>query len=151
MIRISDMEKEPRWLRIYHIVTKIVGVILVIFALFVIIANGSMYINGKKNKDKVPHFLGYKEAIINGGSMETTLEIGDMVIAKEMDEYKEQDIVMFKDKSDEIITHRIVEVKENEEGETIYITKGDANEAKDEPMSKEKIEGVMILRLGGLR
>lgn len=93
-------------------------------------------------KDKTPSIFGYKNFIVLTGSMEPTLNIGDIVITKETTEIQEQDIISFREKnSNSVITHRVVEIKEKNE-KIIYITKGDANSGNDtELLSIENIEG----------
>jgi len=147
MIRIKDMGKEPRWLKVYHILTKIVGVLLIIIAVAVIIININTYIGINKNKDKLPDLFGFKEVVIAGKSMVPTLELGDVVIEKVADEYNVGDIITFRDKNNAVITHRLVKIAED--GETMYTTQGDANNAEDESITKDKIEGVMIFHLSG--
>ena len=77
---------------------------------------------------------------IGSGSMEPYLKVNDVIVIKESDNYKTQDIVTFKN-NDEYITHRIVSINNNE-----IITKGDANNASDKPITKDKIVGKLIYK-----
>jgi signal peptidase len=142
------MGKEPKWLKRYHVITKIIGLILIIISLLIIVINITMTISANKNKDKLPSFLGYKQVIITGKSMLPSIEAGDVIIAKEEENLKEQDIIIFMDKNNSIVTHRIVEIKEQEE-EIIYITQGDANNSTDDPITKSQIQGKMIFQFNG--
>ncbi|MCL2860467.1 MAG: signal peptidase I [Oscillospiraceae bacterium] len=142
------MNKKTMWLKIFHILAKIIGVILIIIALIIITMNISMYIEMNKDKSKLPSFFGYKEIVIAGKSMEPTLNVGDIVIAKVVDEYSERNVIVYRDKNNAVITHRIIEIEEKD-GQTMYITKGDANNSQDTPITKDKIEGVMIFQLSG--
>jgi signal peptidase len=57
------------------------------------------------------------------------------------------DIIVYQDEA-ELIIHRVIEV----DGDTV-ITKGDANDISDPPISKSSIKGIMVLSvpyLGGL-
>lgn len=70
--------------------------------------------------------------------MEPNLEIGDIVIVKEIkkEELKVGDIISFR-QGQSVITHRINEISEEK-----YITKGDNNNTTDdEPIEYEQIEG----------
>lgn len=97
-------------------------------------------------KEKIPNFMGYKNFIVLTGSMEPTLNIGDIVFVKETTNIKEQDIVSFRVQNS-IVTHRVVEIKEENE-KNIYITKGDANSGNDtELLSIENIEGKYIFKI----
>ena len=72
--------------------------------------------------------------------MEPSLKVEDIIIIKENDNYKENDIITYK-KDEEYITHRIISIKEN-----IVITKGDANNTEDDPISKQDIVGKYIYK-----
>ena len=100
-------------------------------------------------KDKTPSFLGYKNFIVLTGSMEPTLNIGDIVFVKETTDIKEQDIVSFK-VNNAVVTHRIIEIKKEDE-KTFYITKGDANSSNDtELLSIENVEGKYSFKISFL-
>lgn len=70
--------------------------------------------------------------IVESGSMEPSIKTGSIVIIREYARYQEGDIItFFFDDGDETpTTHRIVSV-DSEDGETVYTTKGDANENVD--------------------
>ena len=61
--------------------------------------------------------------------MNPTLEKGDliMIVKLDPDQAKAGDIVTFATKDGEILTHRIIEIKEDGE----IVTKGDANKTVD--------------------
>ena len=52
---------------------------------------------------------------------------------------KENDIIVYKEEEN-FITHRLVEINENGE----LITKGDANNAKDQPIKIDKVLGKVV-------
>ena len=85
-------------------------------------------------------FFGLRIYKIGSGSMEPSLKVEDIIIIKENDNYKENDIITYK-KDEEYITHRIISIKEN-----IVITKGDANNTEDDPISKQDIVGKYIYK-----
>lgn len=75
----------------------------------------------------IPSIWGYKPLVVISGSMEPILKVGGILYYKEtkLDEYKENDIVVFKSNK-YLVSHRIVE--KNKDG---FITKGDANKNID--------------------
>lgn len=76
-------------------------------------------------------FTSYKFFIVESGSMSPTLVINDFVVVKSQEKYKQGDVITFYD--DEFggyVTHRIIQVNENEK----FITKGDANNVQDKKM-----------------
>lgn len=75
-------------------------------------------------------FGGYKPFIVQSGSMEPSIMTGDVIVIQSKREYTINDVVTFRNKAGNIITHRIVAV---DRGPTnAYSTKGDANRSGDE-------------------
>lgn len=71
--------------------------------------------------------------------MEPNIVPKEMIIIKEQMEYNKGDIITFKDNSGKLITHRIVDIKDN-----YYRTKGDSNFEEDGVIEKQNIEGKVI-------
>lgn len=90
-------------------------------------------------KIDLPKFFGFANAIIISGSMADEINVGDMIIIKEKDEYHLNDIITYKDSNNTFITHRLIEITE-----TGYITKGDANNTEDSEINFYQIEGKVI-------
>lgn len=74
------------------------------------------------------------------GSMENELFAGDYIVVEKTDDYKVGDIITFKEK-DYYITHRIYQI----DGDKI-ITKGDANNSSDSPISRKRIVGKFLFK-----
>ncbi len=82
----------------------------------------------------------YKSFVVQSGSMEPTIHIGDIILVKKSPYYSQNEIITFYDEKGRIVTHRII--KKVNEG---FITKGDANSTPDvNPVPKEKIIGKVI-------
>lgn len=130
---------------------KIVSIIVLILLLPVLIVNSVILINSYTKPDEIPSFMGWKPFIVLSGSMETEIKTGDIVVVKEVpiEDVKLNDVIAFKEDGI-VITHRIVEIKEDN-GVKKYITKGDNNNVKDSGfVLKEQIEGVYQFRIEGL-
>lgn len=130
--------------------TKIIKSILVkliyILALPIIIWNLSMIIQTIQNPYETPSMFGIKIFCIISGSIEPNISVNDLVIIKEVpqDEIQVNDIISY-DINGEIITHRVVDIYENANGEIQYITQGDANNIEDStPIIYENIKGKYI-------
>lgn len=89
--------------------------------------------------DAVPMPFGVGSAVVISGSMEPAISVGDLLIIFERPSYEVGDIVVFQD-GRMAVTHRIVSVSENE-----IITRGDANNIEDEPITLEQIKGEVVL------
>ena len=99
-----------------------------------------------KNPGQAPNLFGYKFFNVISGSMKPNLEIGDVVIIKEIENINKGNIITFK-QQDSIITHRVVDII-NEDGKIYYQTKGDNNNSNDENLVEFKdIEGIYVYRI----
>lgn len=74
---------------------------------------------------------------VQTGSMEPAIKTGSLIAVRSEEKYETGDIITFKISPEAniknpkaLVTHRIMEVKEAR-GETVYVTKGDANESVD--------------------
>jgi len=91
--------------------------------------------------------LGVYPTIVASGSMQPTLQVGDIVVSVKPDPYKVEtgDVIQFR-KGEDMILHRVIEV-DTSEGRT-FITKGDANTVPDlDPVSMEQIVGKRIFTI----
>lgn len=83
-------------------------------------------------------FFGYSTFEVQTGSMRPTININDLIIVKKDDSPKIKDIITYK-KGKEFITHRVVEAYKE-----TYVTRGDANNTKDEAIKKDQIVGKVV-------
>jgi len=85
--------------------------------------------------------------IVKSGSMEPSILTGSIVIVKPTDSYAVGDVITFGEDTAKQIptTHRIISVNERN-GETYFITKGDANEEQDQTeISAREVIGTVLL------
>ncbi len=81
--------------------------------------------------------------LINGESMQPFFQKYAVIITKQSDVYQIGDIISF-NKSNQVITHRINEIK-LASGQVLYYTKGDNNDVTDDmPHSKKEIIGKVV-------
>lgn len=74
------------------------------------------------------------------GSMERELFAGDYIVVEKVENYKVGDIITYMEDG-YYITHRISEINE-----TKIVTKGDANNSYDSPISRDKIVGKVLFK-----
>lgn len=130
---------------------KIINTIITILLLPVLIYNVSLIIQAVISPNKTPEFLGIKTYVIVSGSMIPELQIGDIVIVKNVPEsvLQQGDIISFR-QGQNVITHRIV-AKTEEGGTFNYTTKGDNNNTEDDQIITYKtIEGKVIGKISKL-
>ena len=126
--------------------SKILKVFL--FVLFIIILYNIILVGITSIKeDEGWNVFGYKAFIITSESMQPKIDIGDVIVIKSVpeEEIKTEDIITFKKNNEQITTHRIINIIE-EDGKKQYITKGDNNKTGDtEQITYDKIEGKVTL------
>lgn len=131
-----------------NIFKKILSVIVFLILIVILTYNTIIIVKSFIEPNKTPNFLGIKTYIIVSGSMEPNINIGDMVIVKEVDESKLKvgDIISYRN-GQNVITHRITKI--NIDNENIqYITKGDNNNTEDSVvLTIDSIEGKVIKKI----
>lgn len=85
--------------------------------------------------------FGFRIYRVISGSMQPALQIGDVIIIKEANNYAEKDIITY-DNGLTTITHRIKSINGDE-----IITEGDANDAPDKPITRDRILGKYFFRI----
>lgn len=90
-------------------------------------------------------FFGIKLFRVGSGSMNPYLKINDIIVVKSQDEYQINDVITYKIKDNELITHRIVDINNNK-----VVTKGDANNIVDKPIKKKNIIGKVVSKTTSL-
>ena len=111
---------------------KVLSVSFLTFMIFLLIINFLMLFD-------MP-FFGYKIYKVSSKSMEPNLKYNDFILIKEKTDFKENDIITFKVEN-KYITHRVVEIKDER-----IITKGDAVDFDNDPISKDMVVGKMIYK-----
>ena len=124
------MEKKP--FRIFRIV---IYILLICGISYVGIYS---FIAKKYYNDPVPMPLGLGASMVMSGSMEPTIATGDLVFVVKKSKYEVGDVILFRS-GKSCVLHRIVEI----DGQNV-ITRGDANNTNDEPISRSDIKGVYI-------
>lgn len=95
--------------------------------------------------EKYTNLFGYTILEVVTGSMSGTLEIGDGIIVQLTSDIKEEDVIVYK-KEENLITHRLIEMEEDK-----LITKGDANNVQDEPITKDCVIGKVIYAIPNIQ
>lgn len=117
------------------ITKKIFSAMLWTLLIFIIVSMVFLLIGSRGQQ--VPFLNGVRLFNVMSGSMEDTLPVGSVIIVREREpeELAEGDIITFISNDPlfygEIVTHRIVEIADFQ-GSVMFITKGDANEDRDQ-------------------
>ena len=124
------------------IIDYTLNILIVLFAIFLLI---SMYtaVQVRILKNEYANFFGYSLFEVQTGSMHGTIEAGDWIVVKSTKDVKIDDIITYKHGKD-FITHRVKEIYKGS-----YVTKGDANSSKDEPIDRDQVVGRVVKTLHG--
>jgi len=134
---LESINKRKENIKIAKKVIEVIAIILVYNIILIAISSA--------NKISIINVLGYKSYIIKTNSMEPTISVNDVVIAKKVEkqQIKKGDVITFLQEG-EVITHRITQVDENGD----YTTKGDNNNIEDTfKINYNNIEGKHILTI----
>ena len=123
-------------------VKKISNFIFIILISLIIMIEVILLYSTYVEKENPADFLGISLLKVISGSMSPIIEVDDYIIIYKTNVYKVGDIITYKDNNNSLVTHRIIDIKENE-----IITKGDFNSTVDVPISKEQVVGVCIINL----
>lgn len=88
--------------------------------------------------NSMPMPFGYGVSVVLSGSMEPTLSVDDLVLIRQTQDVQVGDVIVYQ-RSGELIIHRVIEA----DGDTL-VTQGDANNAADEPISRDSVKGCMV-------
>lgn len=121
--------------------SKVINIVLdIMIVLFGIVLLISIYNNVqvKLLGNKYSSFFGYSTFEVQTGSMADAINPGDWIIVKRSNDIKLGDIITF-EKGNDYITHRVIESYKG-----TYVTKGDANNSKDDAINQAQIVGKVV-------
>lgn len=120
---------------------KVKNIILAVLGSLVVIVTGviitfgiwTVYSKAAEYGDKTGRNIGkYNVIIVTTPSMEPAVKVGSISIVKRFnqEDIEVGDIIMFSNKYNENIVHRVIEI-EKYKGQSLFVTKGDANMEPD--------------------
>ncbi len=134
--------------KIINILSTVLLIVLVIIVVFVFISR----ISGKS-----PSIFGYHVFRVSSGSMEPELNIGDIILVKEVapEEIHEGDIITYNGEVGEfdgkVITHKVIEEPEEADGVWEIQTQGIAEGVLPDPqITYDQVEGKFMQKLSFL-
>lgn len=117
-------------------VLKVLGTLAVVGVVLPFAAVGAANVAG-----------GYSSHVVVSGSMEPAIGVGDVVIIEHTPgEIQRGDVITYGRGDDRLpTTHRVVDVT-TQNGQTVYVTKGDANEGRDPtPVQRQQVVGEVFV------
>lgn len=131
----------------------VIGAVLCVVFGFMLICNLTIIIKGTLYPEKPPSVLGMTPMVVLSGSMSGTaedhIEVGDLIFVNktEPDELQVGNVIAFM-QGKVVVTHRIIDIQTNENGELLFYTQGDANNAPDQrPVTEDELVGIYKSRI----
>ena len=119
------------------IISALLNVFICVFGVILLISiynNLQVKLFGKDYSD----FFGYSIFEVQTGSMAPEINPGDWIIVKSAKNIQLKDVVTYK-QDGEFITHRVIGTYNG-----TYVTKGDANNSKDDPIDESQVVGKVV-------
>lgn len=139
--------KKNKVFRIIKLIKNIICWTLIVILVFTLVLFFTSRINGS-----TPSVFGYSIFRVSSGSMEPELKVGDIILDKVVEnpeDLKVGDVITFKsdDYGDLLVTHKVIKAPYADNGKLMLQTKGVANELEDNPISTDKVKGIMICKV----
>lgn len=128
---------------------KILGIVTRMLFIGVFLLVLLIIVQGIQNPDKAPSILGYQPLTVLSNSMYPAFETGDLIIVRrtEASEIKVDDVITFQEKDGPSITHRVIDLVDDQGG-LGFMTKGDNNNVADEQIvSAEMLHGKSTIHI----
>lgn len=130
------------------ILKKIIDIVIGIFVVLFLIVVCLQRFSGNKFS-----FFNYRMFVVASGSMQPKYKVGDVLISKEVEtsEIKVGDVISYQgrqpDVRDKIITHQVVSIEKDKDGNYIFHTKGLSNAIEDPIVYENQVYGVVKYKM----
>lgn len=140
--------KKTEYTSISHKGFTIIGAVLCVIFGSMLICNLTIIIKGTLYPEKPPAVLGNTPLVVLSGSMSGDapdhIEVGDLIFVGKAEavDLEIGNIIAFM-QGRTVITHRIIDIQTDQNGELLFYTQGDANNAPDQrPVSEKELVGI---------
>lgn len=130
----------PKWLDILLMVLRglILSFLAAIIGIDLYVAQSTLFL-----RDAMPMPFGYGISVVLSGSMDPALAVDDLILVHKEESYEIGDMIVFRD-GNAFTVHRL-----KEKNEETWITRGDANDTDDSPLSPKDVKGKVVKRVKG--
>lgn len=139
--------KKNKVFRTANTIKNIICWLVVAVLVFSLVVFFASRINGA-----TPTVFGYSMFRVSSGSMEPELLVGDVILAKTVDDkngIKIGDVVTFESEElgNILVTHEVIKAPYSENGILMLQTKGVANDVADEPIRADSVREIMVCKI----
>lgn len=130
---------------------KFIGNLLYILVFMIVVAMLVVVIMQRLTNNSIA-IGGIRMFSVVTGSMVPVYEVGDVLISKEVEpkDIKVGDDIVYKGEegsfNGKVITHRVIEIEQQEDGKYSITTKGVANEEQDPEINQDQVYGKIIYK-----
>lgn len=137
--------------KVLNVTARVLGIALCVLLALVLVLNCVLIVSSAVNPDKVPSVGNLSPLIVLTESMEPQIKAGDLILCKHVSQSQATQltvgtVISFYDPeptSSAVVTHQIIEVQTDEQGNVWYVTKGVNNNIRDRlPVSADNVIGV---------
>ena len=132
------------------VLLKCISFILILLIILILFVDIVLIIQTMKKGNEIPSIFGYKFFIQNVNTMKPNINVGDLVIIKNVDiaSLREDDVIAYRTLEDKVIMHRIISMDCFADGDLYFETKGDSNLIQDEGVIRANmVEGKMLTNI----
>ena len=135
----------------FRVIKAIVNVLCWIFVAVIVLTLALSLIS--RLNGETPSIFGYSILRVSSGSMEPELMIGDVILSKNISDpenIKVDEVVTYEGEgelSGLLVTHKVIKAPYADGGITKIQTQGVANDLPDQPISVDRVCGVMVCKI----
>lgn len=147
-----QIEEISKQIKIEKTIKKIIKTIMLAILITLLISNIIMFYQTNIKHTEIPQVAGISVFNIVSGSMKPTININDLIVIKKCkeSEIENEDIITYKKADGTVVTHRVIR-KNKENGEIVYVTKGDNNPVEDNGVVKySQVHGKYLFKIKGI-
>lgn len=137
--------------KVLNVTARVLGIALCVLLALVLVLNCVLIVSSAVNPNKVPSVGNLSPLIVLTESMYPQIKAGDLILCKHVSQSQATQltvgtVISFYDPeptSSAVVTHQIIEVQTDEQGNVWYVTKGVNNNIRDRlPVSADNVIGV---------
>lgn len=147
----NSAKNNPTAVKVLRKVGNVLGIVLCVILALMLVLNCVLIISSAVNPNKVPSIGNYSPLIVLTESMHPQIKAGDLILCKNITQSQATQltvgtVISFYDPdegSTAVVTHKIIQVLQDDQGNVSYVTQGVNNNIRDRlPVPSANVIGV---------
>lgn len=147
----NSAKNNPTAVKVLRKAVQVLGIVLCVILALMLVLNCVLIISSAVNPNKVPSIGNYSPLIVLTESMHPQIKAGDLILCKHVDQSQATQltvgaVISFYDPdegSTAVVTHKIIQVLQDDQGNVSYVTQGVNNNIRDRlPVPSANVIGV---------